>query len=193
MLLINALMFFVEIILGIISESTALIADSLDMLADASVYGVSLYVVGKATIHKIRAAYLSGVLEIMLGVMVLLDVLRRTFLGSDPESLMMMVVGMAALIANVICLNLISKHKEGEVHMQASWIFSRNDVIANIGIILGGVLVYLLDSRFPDLIIGLVISAVVVQGGFRIIGETRREKGELASCQEIVWSESRER
>ena len=179
LLLINAFMFFIEITLGILSESTALIADSLDMLADATVYGIGLYAVSRSALAKINAASLSGIFQIILGVMVLLDVLRRSILGSEPESILMMVIGALALIANTICLALISRHREGEVHMRASWIFSRNDVIANIGIILGGVLVHLLGSRFPDLIIGALISILVIRGGIDIIKDASREKSRI--------------
>ncbi len=173
---INALMFFVEITLGIISESTALIADSLDMLADATVYGIGLYAVGKEAFIKIKAAHISGIFQIILGAAVLFDVIRRVILGSEPESFLMIIVGIAALAANTICLQLISKHKEGEVHMRASWIFSKNDVIANIGIILGGVLVYLFDSRFPDLVIGFAIAVIVIRGGIQILTDVSNEK-----------------
>ncbi|MDT8452883.1 MAG: cation transporter [Gammaproteobacteria bacterium] len=172
---INAVMFLIEIILGIISESTALIADSLDMLADATIYGISLYAVGRAGALKIRAAFASGILQLLFGVIVAVDVLRRLIWGSDPESLLMITVGLLALIANTSCLLLIAKHREGEVHMRASWIFSKNDVIANLGIIIGGGLVYLLDSRFPDLLIGMMISILVMRGGLIIIKDAKSE------------------
>lgn len=176
LLSINAFMFIAEITLGILSESTALIADSLDMLADATVYGIGLYAVGRSPLVKIKAAHLSGVFQVLLGVLVSADVIRRLIYGSEPESLLMISVGMVALVANVICLILISKHKEGEVHMRASWIFSKNDVIANLGIIISGGFVYLLDSRFPDLIIGLIISIIVIRGGIHIIKDAYHEK-----------------
>jgi len=176
LLAINGFMFFAEITFGILSESTALIADSLDMLADASVYGIALYAVGRSTFAKIRAAHISGIFQIALGATVLVDVVRRLVFGSEPVSLLMILVGSVALIANVICLALISKHKEGEVHMRASWVFSKNDVIANLGIILGGVFVYLLDSRLPDLIIGIAISLLVIRGGIHIIKDSGNER-----------------
>ncbi|MCW8888738.1 MAG: cation diffusion facilitator family transporter [Gammaproteobacteria bacterium] len=175
LLVINAMMFVVEIVLGVLSESTALIADSMDMLADATVYGIGLYAVGKAAIVKIKAAHISGLFQIVLGTAVAIDVIRRTIIGSEPESSLMIMVGIAALVANLICLRLISKHRDGEVHMRASWIFSKNDVIANIGIIVGGALVYLFDSRFPDLIIGLAISILVIHGGIHIIKDAANE------------------
>jgi cation diffusion facilitator family transporter len=172
---INAVMFIVEITLGIISESTALIADSLDMLADATVYGIGLYAVGRALSAKIRAAHISGVFQILLGALVLIDVLRRFVGGVEPESLIMISIGAVALVANIICLKLISKHREGEVHMRASWVFSKNDVIANLGIIAAGVLVYALESRFPDLLIGLAISVIVIRGGIHIFKDASKE------------------
>lgn len=176
LLSINAFMFFVEVVFGILSESAALIADSLDMLADATIYGIALYAVGKSPLIKIKAAHLSGIFQILLGLSVLADVVRRMIYGSEPESFLMISIGIIALIANVICLALISKHKEGEVHMRASWIFSKNDVIANLGIIIAGGLVYLLDSRFPDLIIGMTISIIVIAGGIHIIKDATKER-----------------
>ncbi|MCW8982436.1 MAG: cation transporter, partial [Gammaproteobacteria bacterium] len=111
LLVINAMMFVVEIVLGVLSESTALIADSMDMLADATVYGIGLYAVGKAAIVKIKAAHISGLFQIVLGTAVAIDVIRRTIMGSEPESSLMITVGIAALVANLVCLRLISKHR----------------------------------------------------------------------------------
>lgn len=177
---INAAMFALEIVLGIVSESTALIADSLDMLADATVYGIAFYAVGRALSVKIRAAHLSGVFQIALGVIVLFDVVRRALFGSEPESAFMVGVGLVALVANVACLLLLAKHRDGEVHMRASWIFSKNDVIANLGVIFGGILVHVLDSRFPDLVVGLIIAAVVVRGGIHIVADASDERRTLS-------------
>ncbi|MES0327129.1 MAG: cation transporter [Gammaproteobacteria bacterium] len=176
LMIINTFMFFIEITLGILSDSTALIADSLDMLADATVYGIGLYAVGRPALLKIKAAHISGIFQIILGTSVSIDVLRRLIWGSEPESILMISIGILALIANTICLMLISKHKNGGIHMRASWIFSKNDVIANVGIIIGGGLVYLLDSRLPDLIIGMLISIIVINGGLHIIRDARNEK-----------------
>lgn len=175
LLLINPLMFVVEMVLGIIAESTGLIADSMDMLADAMVYGVGLYAVGHTSLAKIRAATLSAYLQIGLGCMVMIDVSRRLILGSEPESLFMLMVGTVALLANITCLKLISKHRDGEVHMRASWVFSKNDVLTNLGVIVAGLLVYLSGSRLPDLFIGLLVSIVVVKGGIFILKDAQNE------------------
>ena len=173
LLVINAVMFFSEITLGFLAESTGLIADSLDMLADAGVYGLSLYVVGKGIERQSKAASISGVLQIILGIGVLVEVARRLIFGSEPESLLIVAVGAAALIANVYCLFLLSRHRDAGVHMRASWIFSANDVVANLGVIISGLLVWALGSRYPDLVIGAIISAVVVRGGFIILHEAK--------------------
>ena len=175
LLAINGVMFIVEIVAGIVADSTALIADSLDMLADATVYAIGLYAVGRSLAAKAKAAHISGIFQVLLGLGVLFDIVRRFIVGSEPESLMMIAVGAVALIANTLCLRLIYKHRQGEVHMRASWIFSKNDVIANLGVIIGGVLVAWLASSWPDLIIGLIIAVIVTQGGVRIIKEANSE------------------
>lgn len=176
LLAINAAMFVGEFGAGLLSQSTALIADSLDMFADAAVYSVSLYAVGKAALHKARAASSAGLLQIALALFALAEVGRRLMMGSDPEPGYMVIVGLAALVANTACLAIIAKHRDGEVHMRASWIFSTNDVIANLGVVAGGVLVDLLDSRVPDLVIGLAVGVVVLRGGVQILREAREAR-----------------
>lgn len=178
LLVINGFMFVAEAAVGWWAESTALVADSLDMLADASVYGVALFAVARSRHLQANAATASGALQIALGIGVLLEVVRRYFHGSDPESVLMMLVGAIALLANVSCLVLIAKHRKGGVHMRASWIFSANDVIANVGVIISGGLVMYLGNRFPDLLIGAVISVIVLLGGFRILREAKEAREE---------------
>jgi len=176
LLTINGTMFAVEAILGVLAQSTGLIADSLDMLADAAVYGISLYVVGKGISQQAKAATLSGLLQIVLGFGVFFEVVRRSIFGSEPQSILIILVGFLALLANVACLMLISKHRDGGVHMRASWIFSTNDVIANAGVIFSGALVWLFGSRYPDLVIGAVMSAVVIRGGIKILRDVKASK-----------------
>ena len=183
LLAINAAMFVVEIATGILAESTGLIADSLDMLADAVVYGVGLYAVGKAVSARIRAALISGYFQMILALIVVLDVSRRAIVGSDPEPAYMMVVGFVALVANIICLKLITKHRDGGVHMRASWIFSRNDVIANAGVILSGGLVYVTGLRWPDLVVGFAIAFIVFRGALAIIADARHERSKGVPSQ----------
>lgn len=170
---INATMFLVEFIAGLWSQSTGLTADSLDMLADAGVYGISLYAIGRAIAIKQRAAFYSGVVQITLGLGVLVEVFRKLVVGSEPMSGVILIVAGIALLANSVCVVLLAKHRNGEVHLQASWIFTTNDVIANAGVMLSGLFVWLLESRLPDLIVGLVISLIVVRGGIKIIGGSK--------------------
>ncbi|MCX7546243.1 cation transporter [Marinicella gelatinilytica] len=169
LLIINAVMFVVEFAIGILAQSTGLIADSLDMFADAAVYGTAIYAVGKSNQLKLKAAHLSGWVQVLLGTGALIEVIRRFIYGSEPVSTLMIVMGLVALVANVTCLLLIAKKKDSGAHMKASWIFSANDVIANTGVILAGVLVMLTGSALPDLVIGLVIAMVVLNGARRIL------------------------
>ena len=175
LLAINLVMFVFEIGFGWLSESTALIADSLDMLADAIVYAIALYAVGKSIQHKANAALVSGYFQLILGVLIFLDIARRLFGESEPHSWFMISVGMVALVANIICLILIRKHNNDEVHMRASWIFSANDVIANLGVVIAGVLVMVLQQRWPDIVIGSIISALILRGAYRILVDAKQE------------------
>lgn len=179
LLAINAVMFIIEVIAGIVAESTGLLADSLDMLADAVVYGIGLYAVGRSATDRIRAALASGYFQLALALIVALDVGRRAVFGSDPEPSYMVVIGFIALAANIVCLNLISRHRDGGVHMRASWIFSKNDVIANVGVIVGGGLVYVSGMRWPDLVVGIAIAYVVFRGALAIIQDARSERESL--------------
>lgn len=174
-LAVNATMFAIEITVAFFAESTGLAADSLDMLADASVYAISLFAVGKAVSVKQTAAGVSGILQVVLGFGVLIEACRRYYLGGEPIGFAMIAMGFVALIANVWCLWLLAKHRHGDVNFRASWIFSANDVIANVGVILSGGLVIVFGSQIPDLAIGAIIAAIVIRGGLRILKDARGE------------------
>ncbi len=180
-LAINASMFVVEFGAGWIAQSTGLLADSLDMLADALVYGMGLYAVGKASMHKVRAAMLSGVLQFVLASTVIADVVRRFLVGSDPEGLWMMGVAALALLANVTALLLLSAQRRGEVHMRAMWICTNNDVLVNVGVIVAGGLVLWIGSPLPDLLVGIAVSVLVLRGAIRILREARKEMTDARS------------
>jgi Co/Zn/Cd efflux system component len=169
-LIINALFFVIEITTGIISKSMGLVADSLDMLADSFVYGISLLAVGGSVIRKKRIAKLAGYFQLILAIIGFSEVVRR-FIGAErmPDFNTMIIVSVFALIANALCLILLQKSKSKEAHMQASMIFTSNDVIINLGVIIAGSLVYWLNSSYPDLIVGLIVFILVVQGALRIL------------------------
>jgi cation transport ATPase len=166
---INGLMFLLEFIVGVMAQSTGLIADSLDMFADAAVYGLALYAVGKAASMKVKAAHIAGWLQLALALGALAEVVRRFIYGSEPESGLMMGMALVALVANVICLALVAQKRDRGAHMTASYIFSANDVIANLGVLAAGALVVWTASPYPDLVIGAIIAVVVLNGARRIL------------------------
>ncbi|MCD8433584.1 cation transporter [Tenacibaculum finnmarkense genomovar ulcerans] len=170
-LAINFAFFIIEMATGLISKSMGLVADSLDMLADSFVYGISLFAVGGTLIKKKRIAKLAGYFQITLAIVGFVEVLRR-FFGDEklPDFSTMIIVSIFALIANGICLYILQKSKsKEETHMKASLIFTSNDVIINLGVIIAGILVNWLSFNTPDLIIGTVVFVLVIQGAFRIL------------------------
>ncbi|MDO6602452.1 cation transporter [Arenibacter palladensis] len=170
-LAINFAFFIIEMATGLISKSMGLVADSLDMLADSFVYGISLIAVGGTLMKKKRIAKLAGYFQITLAIIGFVEVLRR-FFGADklPDFSTMIIVSIFALIANGICLYILQKSKsKEEAHMKASMIFTSNDVVINMGVIIAGILVNWLNSSKPDLIIGTIVFVLVIQGAFRIL------------------------
>ena len=147
-----------------------LVADSLDMLADSFVYAISLFAIGGTLAKKKMIAKLAGYFQITLAIIGFIEVIRR-FIGVEdiPNYITMIVVSLFALIANAICLYVLQKSNSKEAHMQASMIFTSNDVIINIGVIIAGILVILLNSNIPDLIVGSLVFIIVVRGAFRIL------------------------
>ncbi|HET8886412.1 MAG TPA: cation diffusion facilitator family transporter [Salinimicrobium sp.] len=167
---INFLFFVVEMTTGWISNSMGLIADSLDMLADSIVYALSLFAVGSTVIRKNKVAKASGIFQIVLAILGFIEVLRRFFEDSAiPLFGWMIGISILALIGNIVSLWLINKVKSSEAHMQASAIFTSNDILVNSGVILAGVLVYFLNSKLPDLIIGIIVFSFVMRGALRIL------------------------
>lgn len=179
-LAINAAMFATEVMAGFAAGSVGLIADGLDMLADALVYGLALAATTRGPTWHLTSARWSGHLQVLLGVGVLAESVRRFLMPTEPVGLAMIGIGMVALGANILCLVLLNRFRHGRVHMRAAWIFSTNDVIANLGVVASGGLVLTFGSRFPDLIIGSLIATIVIRGGLRINRDTRRESARLA-------------
>ncbi|WKN45406.1 cation transporter [Tunicatimonas pelagia] len=167
---INFGFFAVEMTTGWISRSMGLIADSLDMLADSIVYGLSLFAVGAAISRKKKVARISGYFQMGLALLGFLEVLRRFFSDSEtPLFEWMIIISALALIGNLVSLWLINKAKSEEAHMQASAIFTSNDIVVNGGVIVAGVLVYLLNNKWPDLVIGGIVFTFVARGAIRIL------------------------
>jgi cation diffusion facilitator family transporter len=175
-LFLNTAMFSIGLLAGIVAQSTSLIADALDMLADASAYTIALTAVGRSARFKAGAASVSGSVLLVLGLGVLIDVARRVLFGSAPESLVMIGVACVSLAVNATVLRMLGRFREGEVHLRATWIFTRVDVIANIGVIAAGLLVSFTGSRYPDLVVGTAIGVYVIKEAFEILGEAHEAR-----------------
>lgn len=169
-LLINAGLFVVELAMGLVADSMGLVADSLDMLADAFVYGLSLYAVGQFATRKKRVARLSGFFQLGLAVLGMIEVVRRILgAGEEPSVALMLGISLLALAGNVASLLVLQRTRSEEVHMKASRIFTTNDVLVNLGVIVAGILVYLTNSRLPDLVVGAMVFVLVASGAARIL------------------------
>ena len=169
-LILNFIMFVVGLVAGIIAQSTGLIADSLDMLTDASAYALALLAIGRSIRFKKNTALISGIFVLILGLGILIDVARRALLGSTPMSTVIITIACISLVVNGVVLYLLRRFREGEIHLRATWIFTRADVIANLGVILSGGLIVFTKSRYPDLIVGTAIALYVIKEAFEIIG-----------------------
>ena len=168
-LAINAGMFIGEASGALLADSSALLADSLDMFADAAVYGLALFGVHRARATQLKAARMSGVMQLLLAAGALAEVVRRFVFGSEPEAPLMVAVAVAALAANATSMWLLARHRHGGAHMRASWIFTTNDVIANLGVIVAAGLVLVLGSNVPDLVVATGIALIVLNGAIRIL------------------------
>lgn len=166
---INFFFFALEILTGFIADSMGLVADSLDMLADSLVYGLALFAVGGSVTAKKNIARASGYFQFMLAVLGIVEVLRRFLgFGDVPVFQVMIIISILALIGNTISLYLLQKNKSDEAHMQASMIFTSNDVIINIGVIVAGIIVFVTDSKIPDLVVGTIVFVIVARGAYHI-------------------------
>lgn len=171
---LNATMFLVGMVAGLIAQSTGLIADSLDMFADAVAYGIALAAFNRGLGFKAKAATMSGSVPLTLGIGVLLDSVRRGIFGSVPESRVIMGVASISLLVNATVLYLLGAYREQGVHLRATWIFTKVDVIANLAVILSGAVIWLTGFRFVDLIVGAAIGAYVIKEGFEILSEAKK-------------------
>ncbi|CDO35415.1 cation diffusion facilitator family transporter [Novosphingobium sp. KN65.2] len=175
-LALNAAMFVAEVTTGLLIGSTAVLADGLDMLSDATVYAIALAAIGRSPRFKINAATLSGVLLLSLGVGLLWEVVRRFQVGEAPEGLWMMAVSLPALAVNVIVLRLLAHQRNSEVHLRAAWIFTRADVVANVAVILSGLAVVVTGIRYFDLVVGAGIGLYVIREALAILKDARAER-----------------
>ena len=173
-LALNATMAVVGGIAGWIGQSTGLLADALDMLSDATAYAIGLVAIGRTASFKANAATLSGIALLLLGLGVLFEVGRRVVYGAEPASGWMIGTAAVSLIVNMSVLRMLAPLKSGEVHLRATWIFTRADIVANVGVIVAGMLVFWLRSPIPDYVIGTLIGLYVIKEAIEILRDARR-------------------
>ena len=169
---INAAMFFVEGSAGLIAHSIALLADALDMLGDALVYGLSLFALVRSARWQTVAALVKGGVMLALGLGVLGTAAYKAFHPAMPGIETMGIVGVLALIANLVCFFLLYRSRGHNLNMSSSWLCSRNDLIANIGVLLAASSIYLLASRWPDIIVGALISGVFLSSALNVLRQS---------------------
>jgi cation diffusion facilitator family transporter len=168
-LVINAVMFGVEIVAGWLAASTALLADSLDMLGDTLVYGFSLYVVARTDAWKAAAALMKGGIMALFGILVLGQAGYKLLYPHVPQYETISLIGLLALVANSACLALLWRRRSEDINMRSVWVCSRNDIIANISVLLAGMGVWIWGSQWPDLVVGLGIAALFLRSAFGVI------------------------
>jgi Co/Zn/Cd efflux system component len=168
---INAVMFVVELTAGLVAESVALQADSLDMLGDTLVYGFSLMVVAGSLRSRARAAQLKGAIMLLFGLAVLAQVIWKILHGVPPEPVIVTWIGAAALFANLVCLGLLVRHRTDDINMRSTWLCSRNDIFANLGVLASAAGVAAWASIWPDVIVSLLIVALFLSSARQVLRE----------------------
>jgi len=173
-LLINAVMFLTESVAGVLAHSTALFADSLDMVGDAVVYGFSLYVIGRGIAWQARAALLKGLIMAAFGIGLLVQVAFKITRGVTPTVEVMGVVGTLAFAANLWCLALLWRRRGDDINMRSAWICSRNDVIGNVAVLVAAGAVAVTGSPWPDIVIGLLVASVFGRSAVQVMRDASR-------------------
>lgn len=171
---INAAMFLAESVAGVLAHSTALFADSIDMLGDAIVYGFSLYVIGRGVVWQARAALLKGFIMAAFGVGVLVQVAVKLAHGLAPTVEVMGAVGALAFVANLACLALLWRRRADDINMRSAWICSRNDVIGNAAVLAAAGAVAATGSPWPDIVIGLAVALVFGRSAVQVVRQASR-------------------
>lgn len=173
-LTINATMFIVEGFAGMAAHSTSLLADALDMLGDALVYGFSLFVLARAPRWQAGAALAKGGFMLAFGLGVLGEAVYKVFHPVMPGVETMGIVGGLALAANLVCFFLLYRHRADNLNMSSTWLCSRNDLIANVGVLLAAGTSYLLASRWPDIIVGAIIAGLFLSSALGVLRQSIR-------------------
>jgi len=174
-LLINTGMFLVEGIAGWFANSTSLMADALDMLGDATVYAMSLYVLNQSPKQQAKVALIKGGFMLTFGLFVLADAAYKIYHPEMPNTSTMGTIGALALAANLLCFYMLYNHREDNLNMSSTWLCSRNDLIANVGVLAAAGFSYLLLSRWPDILVGLSIAMLFMKSSWEVTKEALLE------------------
>ena len=180
-LVINAALFVVEAAAGLLASSTALIADSLDMFGDALVYGFSLYVLRRSAEWKAKAALLKGAIMALFGAGALIEAIHKTIAGIVPAADIMGIVGTLVLLGNGVCFFLLFRHRGDDLNMRSTWLCSRNDIIANIAVLIAAVLVKLSGTAWADILVGAAIAVLFLRSALSVLRESISELQVLRS------------
>ena len=168
---LNLAMFFVGVIAGVLADSTGVLADALDMLTDAIAYALALAAISRGLAFKASAARWTGSVLLLLGAGVVIEVGRRWMFGSEPVGAIMMVYSTVSFAVNLYVLTQLARVKGDEVHLRASYICTRADVLANLAVFLSGAIVAITGWGAIDLVVGLAIGAYVIREAFEIFQE----------------------
>ena len=175
-LIINLAMFFVELIGGAYAHSSALWADSLDFFGDAVNYGISLAVLGASLYWRATVALLKGLTMAIFGLVVMGKVIYASIKGIPPEALTMGMIGVLALLANVISAVLLYAFRDGDANMQSVWLCSRNDAIGNLAVIFAALGVFGTGSLWPDLVVAVIMASLGLSAGYQVIRRAIQER-----------------
>ena len=178
---LNAGMFGIELTSGHFARSMALQADSLDFLADAATYGLTLYAIGRGPRFRSGAALVKGLSLALMGLFVLAATAWRVIVDGQPEPATMSLVGGLALAVNLAAVGLLARWRAGDANVRSVWLCSRNDAIGNVAVIAAGGLVALTASPWPDLVVAAIIATLFLRSAIAIVGQARREQRELAA------------
>jgi len=185
-LIINAVLFVVEAGAGLLAHSTALLADSLDMLGDSLVYGFSLYVLWQSADWRAMAAVLKGIVMAVFGIGVLTEAVYKTTAATVPLAETMGIIGLLVLLGNGICFLLLFRHRSDDLNMRSTWLCSRNDIIANLSVLLAAAGVKIFDSGWPDILVGGAIACLFLRSALTVLQESFAEMQRLKAESTIT-------
>lgn len=174
-LVLNALMFGVEIVASFKAESVSLLADAVDFLGDAGNYAVALFVLGLAPVWRSRTALWKGWLMVGYGVFVLAKSAWQWTAGIVPEPLIMTWVSLLALAVNLGVALLLYAHRNGDAQARSVWLCSRNDALGNLAVILAAGGVWATAHGWPDIAVALVLAGLALTSGASVIRHARQE------------------